>query len=65
MIVRAEDFANKNIFLDLAESAQGRGLIPAGPLNWDEGDSIVDLNDLDIEVSVTGIVGANGKVKKY
>lgn len=65
MLVRAEDFANKNIFLCLAESAQARGLVLDGPLSWDEGDSVVDLDELELEVNVTGITGTDGKVRKY
>lgn len=65
MIVRAEDFMNKQVFFALAESAQARGLVLEGPLSWDEGDSVVDLNELELEVSVTGITGSDGKVKKY
>lgn len=52
MIVRASDFKDPSIFLDLAMDAQNKGLIPAGPLSFDEGDSVVDLNDLDLDVAV-------------
>lgn len=53
MIVRAEDFANKNVFMCLAEEAQAAGKVPAGPLSFDEGDSVVDLDALELEVKVT------------
>lgn len=53
MIIRAEDFENKNIFLILAEEAQQKGLIAPGPLSWDEGDSIINLNELELDVTAT------------
>ncbi|MDD5649441.1 MAG: hypothetical protein PHF86_03340 [Candidatus Nanoarchaeia archaeon] len=62
MIVRAEDFSNKQVFLCLAEQAQARGLVLNGPISWDEDNSVVDLNELELEVSVTGITGSNGRV---
>jgi hypothetical protein len=62
MIVRAEDFSNKNIFFCLVEEAQTRGLVLDGPISWDEDNSVVDLNELELEVSVTGITGSNGRV---
>ena len=53
MIVRAEDFANKQVFLCLAEEAQAAGKVLDGPLSWDEGDSVVDLDTLELDVKVT------------
>jgi hypothetical protein len=51
MIIRAEDFSNKNVFMSLAEEAQTKGLIPTGSLSWDEGDSVVDLDEIQFEVT--------------
>jgi hypothetical protein len=53
MIVRADDFANKQVFLCLAEEAQAAGKVLDGPLSWDEDDSVVDLDTLELEVKVT------------
>jgi hypothetical protein len=50
MILRADDFKDKGIFLCLAEEAQDKGLITAGSLSWDEGDSVVDLDTLELDV---------------
>ncbi|MDD5649749.1 MAG: hypothetical protein PHF86_04915 [Candidatus Nanoarchaeia archaeon] len=56
MIVRAEDFANKQIFMCLVEEAQAAGKIPKGPLSFDEGDNVVDLDALELEVRVSSAV---------
>lgn len=49
MIVRADDFNNKNVFMMIVEEAQDKNLIPKGPLAWDE-KSVVDLDEIEINV---------------
>jgi hypothetical protein len=50
MKVRASDFCNKSFFLSLVEEAQERDQLPKGPLSWDECDSIVDLDEIEIDI---------------
>jgi hypothetical protein len=49
MIIRAEDFSNKNVFMMIIEEAQAKGIIKQGPISWDE-ESVVDLYEFEIEV---------------
>ena len=49
MIVRAEDFTNKNVFVMIIEEAQEKGLLPKGSLSWDE-NSVIDLDSIEINV---------------
>jgi hypothetical protein len=51
MIVRAEDFLNKNVFLLLAEEAQAKGMISPGYLGWDERYTVADISTLEIRVT--------------
>lgn len=50
MILRASDFKDKSFFTGLAEDAQRLGIIPKGSLSSDEGDSVIDIDELEIEV---------------
>jgi len=50
MLIRASDFINPAIFMQIAEEAQVKGLISQGPLSWGE-KSVVDLDEIDINVA--------------
>lgn len=50
MILRADDFKDRGMFLSLIEEAQALGIVKKGPLSWDEGDSVVDLSEVAIDV---------------
>lgn len=59
MILRADDFKDKSMFLALVEESQRKGLVSSGPLSFDEGDSVVNLDEAEVEVSIRS---CNGKV---
>lgn len=56
MKVRASDFCNKSFFLTLVEEAQERNQLPKGPLSWDEGDSVVDIDENNASKSGTNVM---------
>lgn len=68
MKVRASDFCNKSFFLTLVEEAQERNQLPKGPLSWDEGDSVVDLDEIEVDImplKVEQIKWQNRDISRY
>lgn len=55
MVIRADDFKDRSLFTAIVEEAQDKGIVPQGPISWDEGDSVIDLDNLELNVSPTGL----------